>query len=187
MSRRARALPFPRVRGRRAEWQRLAAAWKRTSEEAGTQLLLVSDPGMGASSLLEALADLAGAASTSVVAHPFLQSVPYAAVADLARHLARAAGVETDEGLGWLFASADRLPPDLHDWVELARADVVDHRSDPDADPLTTAMHTRVVLAALLRLASPRPWLLTIDDVDRIDQAHVPCWGSCSPTSATSR
>ncbi len=53
----------------------------------------------------------------------------------------------------------------------MARADVVDHRWEPEADPLTTALHTRVVLAALLRLTSPRPWLLAIDDVDRIDQA----------------
>ena len=154
-------LPFPGERGRRAEWQRLTAAWKRTGDETGAQLLLVSETGMGASSLLEALADLAGAASTSVVAHPFHQSIPYAALAELARRLARADGAETDQALGWLFAFADRLPADLDNWVELVRADVIEHDSEPDADPLTTAMHTRVVLAALLRRASPRPWLLT--------------------------
>ena len=82
------------------------AAWERTGDGTGAQLLLVSETGMGASSLLEELAALAGAASTSVVAHPFHHSIPYAALAELARRLAGADGAETDQAL----AGSSRSP-----------------------------------------------------------------------------
>ena len=165
------AVPFAAEVGRHGQWLQLAAAWKATVDDSGCEVLLVSEPGMGASNLLAAVTDLAGAAATSVVAHPFLEFVPYAAVADVANGLARAVGVESDAPLAWLLSCADRLPPLLRDWVPAAQATLVDHDPRTDADPLNTAMRTRVVTAALLRLVAPRPWLLAIDDIDRIDSA----------------
>ncbi|HSM66113.1 MAG TPA: tetratricopeptide repeat protein [Ilumatobacteraceae bacterium] len=151
------------------EWETLASAWKRTVDGRGCSVVIASDPGMGASQLIDELADLAGPTATVVVAHPFQRSAPYGAVADVAGHLARARGVEPTDPLDWLFTHADRLTPDLQQWAELVRADLAGDDLRPVNDPMTRAMQGRMVLASLLQLASPRPWLLAVDDFDRID------------------
>jgi hypothetical protein len=81
----------------------------------------------------------------------------------------RPTGVEPTDPLGWLFSHADRLTPDLQQWAELVRADLAGDDLRPVHDPMTRAMQSRMVLASLLQLASPRPWLLAVDDFDRID------------------
>ena len=142
--------------GRRAVWHQLASAWKHTVDATGCDLVVVSDAGMGGSELLAATADLAGGAATLVVAHPFQGEVPYAAIADVAAALARTAGVEPTDPLVWLHRVAGTEPP----------AAAAEH-----ADPRTTAMRARLALAAALHTVAPRPWLLAIDDIDRIDDA----------------
>lgn len=154
---------------RAAEWEKLASAWKRTVDGRGCSVVIAGDPGMGASELIDELADLAGHAATVVVAHPFQRSSPYGAVADAARHLARADDREPTDPLGWLFAHADRLPPDLQEWAELVQADLAGDDRRPIHDPMTRAMQSRMVLTSLLQLAAPRPWLLAVDDFDRVD------------------
>jgi class 3 adenylate cyclase/tetratricopeptide (TPR) repeat protein len=157
---------------RSAEWDVLTSAWKRTvdsADGAGCNVVVVSEPGMGASQLIDELADLVGPTVTLVVAHPFQQSVPYGAMIDVARQLARANGVERDDPLAWLFSHTDGLPADVQDWATLVRRDLNGHDDRPVADPLTRAMQSRMVLSALLRCAAPQPWLLAVDDFDRID------------------
>ena len=154
---------------RAAEWEMLASAWKRTVDGIGCSVVIASDPGMGASQLIDELADLAGPTATVVVAHPFQRSAPYGAVADAARHLARTHGVEPTDPLVWLFSHAGGLTPDLREWAELVQADLAGDDLRPVHDPMTRAMQSRMVLASLLQLASPRPWLLAVDDFDRID------------------
>jgi class 3 adenylate cyclase/tetratricopeptide (TPR) repeat protein len=152
-----------------AEWQTLATAWKRTVDGRGCSVVIASDPGMGASQLIDELAELAGPTSAVVVAHPFQRSAPYGAVADLARHLARVTGAEPGDPIEWLFSHADGLSADLRGWAELVRADLAGDDIRPIHDPMTQAMQTRMVLTSLLAIASPRPWLLAVDDFDRID------------------
>jgi class 3 adenylate cyclase/tetratricopeptide (TPR) repeat protein len=168
-------LPLGGTRG--AEWEVLSNAWKRmvdagddgSDRRVGCNVVIVSEPGMGASQLIDELVDLVGPTATLVVAHPFQQSVPYGAVADVARELARARGIEPDDSLTWLFSHIDGLSADLHDWATLVRRDLSGHDDRPVADPLTRAMQSRVVLSALLRAAAPQTWLLAVDDFDRID------------------
>jgi tetratricopeptide (TPR) repeat protein len=124
---------------------------------------------MGASQLIDELADLAGPTATVVVAHPFQRSARYGAVADVARRLAHADGAEGVDPITWLFSHVDQLDADLRDWAALVQADLVGDDIRPTHDPMTRAMQTRMVLAALLERASPRPWLLAVDDFDRID------------------
>jgi class 3 adenylate cyclase/tetratricopeptide (TPR) repeat protein len=160
----------PREGGARAvEWEALVTAWKRTADGRGCSVLIASEPGMGASQLIEELAELAGPTSTVVVAHPFQRSAPYGAVADVAHQLARATGAEPVDPLVWLFSHSERLAPDLQAWAEFVRADLAGDDIRPIHDPMTRAMQTRMVLTSLLSLASPRPWLLAVDDFDRID------------------
>jgi class 3 adenylate cyclase/tetratricopeptide (TPR) repeat protein len=154
---------------RAAEWEALATAWKRTVDGQGCTMVIASDPGMGASQLIDELADLAGPTATVVVAHPFQRSVPYGAVTDVACHLASAAGAEPVDPIGWLFAHVDRVPADLREWAGLVRADLAGDAVRQADDPVTRAMQARVVLASLLQRAAPRPWLLAVDDFDRID------------------
>lgn len=142
--------------GRRPAWRDLSARWKHTVDAAGCDVVVVSESGMGGSELLAALADLAGSAATLVVAHPFQRQVPYAAIRDIAAALAAARGTEPPDPIAWLHAAGGTEAPD-------ARAD--------HADAPTTALRSRVRLAAALRAASPRPWLLAVDDIDRIDDA----------------
>jgi class 3 adenylate cyclase/tetratricopeptide (TPR) repeat protein len=154
---------------RAVEWETLAAAWKRTVDGRGCSVTIASDPGMGASQLIDELADLAGPTATVVVAHPFQRCAPYGAVADAARHLARAQGTEVDDALDWLLSHADQLDSDLRRWAVLVRGDLAGADIRPTHDPMTRAMQTRMVFASLLALVSPRPWLLAVDDFDRID------------------
>jgi class 3 adenylate cyclase/tetratricopeptide (TPR) repeat protein len=154
---------------RAVEWETLAAAWKSTAEGRGCSVMIASEPGMGASQLIEELAELAGPTSTVLVAHPFQRSAPYGAVVDLAHQLARATGAEPVDPIGWLFSHVDRLDPDLLAWAELVRADLSGDDIRSIHDPMTRALQTRMVLTSLLLLASPRPWLLAVDDFDRID------------------
>jgi class 3 adenylate cyclase/tetratricopeptide (TPR) repeat protein len=166
------AARLPLGGSRRAEWGVLTNAWKRTVDRddgVGCSVVIVSEPGMGASQLIDELVDLVGPTATVVVAHPFQQSVPYGAVTDTARQLARSRGVEPDDPMTWLFSHVDGLAADLQDWAALVRRDLSGHDDRPVADPLTRAMQSRVVLAALLRCAAPQPWLLAIDDFDRVD------------------
>ncbi|HSP28911.1 MAG TPA: adenylate/guanylate cyclase domain-containing protein, partial [Ilumatobacteraceae bacterium] len=167
-----RAVRLPHGGMRAAEWDVLTNAWKRTVDGVdgeGHTVVIVSEPGMGASQLLDGLTDVVGPTATLVVAHPFQRSVPYGAVADAARQLARAREIESDDPMAWLFSHVEGLDFDLRDWAALVRADLSGHDARLTADPLTRAMQARVVLAALLRHAAPQPWLLAIDDFDRID------------------
>jgi class 3 adenylate cyclase/tetratricopeptide (TPR) repeat protein len=154
---------------RAREWETLATAWKRTVDGRGCTMVIASDPGMGASQLIDDLADLAGPTATVVVAHPFQRAAPYGAVAAVARQLARARGDQPDDPIGWLLSHADRLSPDHRGWAELLRSDLAGDDVRPTRDPMTQAMQTRMVLTSLLQIASPRPWLLAVDDFDRID------------------
>jgi hypothetical protein len=81
-----------------------------------------SDPGMGASQLIDELADLVGPTATLVVAHPVPAVGPYGAVADTARQLARAGGARArpTRSTG-CSRTPTGSPPDLHDWATLVR------------------------------------------------------------------
>ena len=139
---------------RAAEWETLATAWKRTADGRGSTVVIASEPGMGASQFIDELADLAGPTATVVVAHPFQRSARYGAVADVARHLAHADGAEDVDPIMWLFSHVDQLDADLRDWAALVRADLVGDGIRSTHDPMTRAMQTRMVLAALLERVS---------------------------------
>ncbi|MEO6122874.1 MAG: adenylate/guanylate cyclase domain-containing protein, partial [Ilumatobacteraceae bacterium] len=161
-------------RGRADEAQQLIDSWNKTIHGIGCSIVLVSEPGMGAAGLIESLTTRAGDAATSLVAHPFLQSVPYAALSEVCKQLARFRGQVPDDPILWLMAHADELPSELRRWadltqIELTRSEVSVEPETRREDALNRVMRTRVVLAALLRLVTPRPWLLAVDNFDRID------------------
>lgn len=156
---------------RRRERRQLADAWKRTTDGAGISVELVSEPGMGAAELVADLVDLAGGSATPIVADRFRRHVPYSGTASLVRALARTAGVElADDGWSWLATFAAQLPPTLRAWAPDALT-VATGGATSLPDPLTASRRSRQVLAALVSLAAPAPWLLAVEDADQLDDA----------------
>lgn len=160
------------------EWLRadearvLADLWARTGAHQGCVVSVVGEQGMGASGLLAGVGALAGARATAVVADPQRRQVPFAGLASMVGGLAAAADAATPDGdaWAWLGTFADRVPPHVREWVPDALAAAA-QREVRDLDPVSAAQRSRLALAALVAAAAPRPWLLTIDDVDLWDEA----------------
>ncbi len=158
--------------GREYERDRIANAWKVAVEGFGRALTVVGEPGMGASDLLSEAVDRAGAAATLVVADPYRQQVPYITIAAVVRALATAAGAEGDDhGWTWLAGFAPQLGDDARHWIDDGRRAVQRRPRADEIDPISAANRSRVVLAALIEMAAPRPWLLAIDELDAVDDA----------------
>lgn len=150
----------------------LAEAWARTIEHQGCVVRVVGEQGMGASGLLAGVGARAGAQATAVVADPQRRQVPYAGLAAVVAGLATAVrGADATEDVwAWLGSFADHVPSHVREWVPAALAAAA-QRDVRDPDPVSAAQRTRLALAALVAAAAPRPWLLTIDDVDLWDEA----------------
>jgi class 3 adenylate cyclase/tetratricopeptide (TPR) repeat protein len=169
---------------RPAESQALAQMWKRTQEGRRTSVLVVGEPGMGASDLLAELVDLAGSHAVPIVADPVRRQVPFAGIEAVLRELSttlgrspapRATGgpsadIEHEEVWTWLASFADRLAPVQARRVPAA-IEVVTGRAVHEGDPITSARRARVVVASLLERVLPSPCLLAIGDADLLDDA----------------
>jgi class 3 adenylate cyclase/tetratricopeptide (TPR) repeat protein len=166
------------------ESEAMAALWKRTEEGRRTSVLVVGEPGMGASGLLAGLADLAGSHAVRIAADPIRRQVPFAGIeaivrellvaSDRSTHAVRDVGSSTQLDPGavwrWLASFADGLPLTAARRASAA-IDALTGGAIHDGDPITSARRTRMVVAALLEQALPSPCLLVVDDADLLDDA----------------
>lgn len=165
-------------------WSRVSDA-ARAAERSGAAIAIVGDHGMGVSELVAEAASLAGDSGTLIVPDQFRRPIPYGGVVEVVEALHRAAGSPAVGPIGapvdppgratpasaWLASFARLLPEELRPWVTAA-LDSLDGRSPAgDLDPRLAASQTRAALVALIVAASPRPWLLAVDDLEVVDDS----------------
>lgn len=163
---------------RRLELDRLLDRWKQVVDtQAGLVVVIEGEPGLGASELISATVDHAGAAAVPVVVDPFRQKAPFSGVRSLVRALRSATDGQdsADESTArdewdWLACHATALPSPLRDWAPQALAQAAQSTAS-SIDPLSAAWRTHSVLAGLIGAVLPSPCLLAIDDLDRMDDA----------------
>jgi class 3 adenylate cyclase/tetratricopeptide (TPR) repeat protein len=161
------------VTARPAEVASLRAAWKRTVDGIGASVLLVGEPGMGASDLLDDLVDLAGGAATALVPDPSRMHTPYAAIEAIVTALATDAGLEVStaaDAWRWLATHRATLNEPLRGWAPAALS-IAARAGSGGVDARMAGQRARAVLAALVAVAAPRPWLLAVDDLHLVDDA----------------
>jgi len=173
------AVPPSAMAGREAERDLLHERWRRASEGTGQVILLVGEPGIGKSRLIQDLKDrLAGErhASFSLAGSPLHRHTPFFAVA---RQLRVAAGIAADDSLAIRLDKLKRLLPRMEDSAPPAGlALLAAHCGSPAAaaEALATTppgerreQLLEVVRALIARQAAQRPLLLVAEDMQWLD------------------
>ncbi len=148
--------------GREREWAALAGAWRAASEGRASLLLVIGEPGIGKTRLVDDfVASAARAGATTARAGCYLADRPmaYAAVAD------------------WLRSPpfrpvVDALPPaQLSQLARVLPGILMDRPDVPPPAPITESWQRGHFFEALGRalLAAPQPLLVMIDDVQWCD------------------
>lgn len=151
------------------ERNRIGDAWTVASHGPGTALTIVADPGMDATALLRWAAVAAQPGGATITVIDALDAVemrqrPYGSIDAIVRRLAGSAATGA-----WLSSAA--APSGLpEDWFAEA-ADALAEVVHDDIDPMTAARRVRTALAAAIRHLVHGPWLLAIDELERVDEA----------------